>query len=48
MEAAKLGFSRVIVPEIHAPAGTGRLSNIDIVKCRTIKDALVVSQALIT
>ena len=44
MEAAKLGFSHIIVPEIHAPAATGRLANIDIIKCRTIKDALMVSQ----
>lgn len=43
MEAAKLGFSHIIVPEIHAPAATGRLANIDIIKCRTIKDALMVS-----
>ena len=44
MEAAKLGFSHIIVPEIHAPAATGRLANIDIIKCRTIKDALMVGQ----
>ncbi len=44
MEAAKLGFSHIIVPEIHAPAATGRLANIDIIKCRTIKDALMVRQ----
>ena len=42
MEAAKLGFSHVIVPSIHAPAASGRLANIDIIKCRTIKDALLV------
>ncbi|CAK0785961.1 hypothetical protein CVIRNUC_009174 [Coccomyxa viridis] len=40
MEAAKLGFSHVIVPAIHAPAASGRLANIDIIKCRTIEDAL--------
>ncbi len=44
MEAAKLGFSHIIVPEIHAPAATGRLANIDMIKCRTIKDALMVSR----
>ena len=43
MEAAKLGFSSVIVPAIHAPAASGRLAGIHIIKCRTIKDALQVS-----
>ena len=43
MEAAKLGFSHIIVPKIHAPSATGRFANIDIIKCRTIKDALMVS-----
>lgn len=43
MEAAKLGFSSVIVPAIHAPAASGRLAGIHIIKCRTIKDALMVS-----
>lgn len=42
MEAAKLGFSHIIVPAIHAPAATGRLANIDIIKCKTIKEALMV------
>lgn len=46
MEAAKLGFSHVIVPWIHAPAASGRLANIDIIKCRTIKDALLVGPSL--
>ncbi len=46
MEAAKLGFSHVIVPAIHAPAASGRLANIDIIKCRTIKDALTVGPSL--
>ena len=43
MEATKLGFSSVIVPAIHAPAATGRLAGIHIIKCRTIKEALMVS-----
>ena len=46
MEAAKLGFSHVIVPSIHAPAASGRLANIDIIKCCTIKDALLVGPSL--
>ena len=46
MEAAKLGFSHVIVPAIHAPAASGRLANIDIIKCRTIEDALTVGPSL--
>ena len=46
MEAAKLGFSHVIVPSIHAPAASGRLANIDIIKCRTIEDALTVGPSL--
>ena len=46
MEAAKLGFSHVIVPAIHAPTASGRLANIDIIKCRTIKDALTVGPSL--
>ena len=46
MEAAKLGFSHVIVPAIHAPAASGRLANIDIIKCRTIKEALTVGPSL--
>ncbi len=43
MEAAKLGFTSVIVPAIHAPAASGRLAGIHIIKCCTIKEALQVS-----
>lgn len=39
-EAAKLGFSKIIIPAVRAPAATGRLAGINIVPCRTIYDAL--------
>ncbi len=39
-EAAKLGFSTVIVPATRAPTATGRLAGVKIIPCRTIKDAL--------
>ncbi|BDA50962.1 DNA repair protein RadA [Coccomyxa sp. Obi] len=40
VEAAKLGFSTVIVPATRAPTATGRLAGTNIIPCRTVKDAL--------
>ncbi|EIE18597.1 DNA repair protein rada [Coccomyxa subellipsoidea C-169] len=40
VEAAKLGFTTVIVPATRAPTATGRLAGVNIIPCRTIKDAL--------
>lgn len=40
MEAAKLGFSTIIVPATRAPTATGRLAGANIIPCRTVKDAL--------
>jgi hypothetical protein len=40
VEAAKLGFTTVIVPALHAPSAAGRLAGVRILKCRTIRDAL--------
>jgi hypothetical protein len=40
IEAAKLGFSTVIVSAANAPAATGRLAGLNIVGCRDIRAAL--------
>lgn len=39
-EAAKLGFSTVLVPAASAPTARGRLAGARIVPCRTVVDAL--------
>ena len=39
-EAAKLGFTTVLVPAASAPTARGRLVGVRIVPCRTVVDAL--------
>lgn len=40
LEAAKLGYSKMIVPTASKLQSKGRLQGIDIVPCRTIRDAV--------
>ena len=40
IEAAKLGFTTIIVSAANAPAATGRLAGLNIVGCRDIRAAL--------
>ncbi len=40
IEAAKLGFTTIIISSVNKPPASGRMAGLNIVGCRDIKEAL--------